>query len=152
MHPTLPLARVQTLQDIYALSMAQASFTLIVLAVAGAVTLLLGVVGLYGVIAYVVVQRRREVGLRMALGAGAGDVQRLFVTRGLAIVGAGLAAGCLTAAVAARTLEALLFEVSPLDPLAYVAAVATLGVVAALAIWIPARAATQVAPGIILRG
>jgi predicted permease len=151
-NPNLPLAQVQTLQEIYALSTAQTSFTMIVLAVAGAVTLLLGVVGIYGVIAYVVVQRRREVGIRMALGAGAADVRRLFLTRGLAIVAAGLAAGTAIAAVAAQALETLLFEVSPLDPVAYVAALASLGAVAAIAIWVPTRAATRVAPGVVLRG
>ena len=150
--PTLPLTRVETLQDVYARSTAQLSFTLTTLAVAASMTLLVGVVGLYGVIAYVVTQRRREVGIRMALGAGAGQVQRLFLMRGLVLVIAGMAAGTALAAVASRALGAMLFEVGPLDPVAYLAAGGGLGTVAVLAIWLPARAATRVPLGIVLRG
>jgi putative ABC transport system permease protein len=150
--PTLPLTRVETLQDVYARSTAQMAFTLTTLAVAASMTLLVGVVGLYGVIAYVVTQRRREVGIRMALGAGVGEVQRLFLMRGLVLVIAGLAAGTALAAVASRALGAMLFEVGPLDPVAYLAAGAGLGTVAVLAIWLPARAATRVPLGIVLRG
>lgn len=151
-NPSLPLSRVRTLADIAAQNTAQTSFTLLVLLVASAVTLLLGVVGIYGVIAYVVLQRRREVGIRVALGAGPGEVQRMFLLRGLATVGAGLIAGGLAATAASRVLGGLLFEVAPLDPAAYALAIAVLAAVAAVAIWLPARAATRVAPGIVLRG
>lgn len=149
---TLPLTRVETLEEVYARSTAQLSFTLTMLAIAASMTLLVGVVGLYGVIAYVVAQRRREVGIRMAIGAGAGEVQRLFLVRGLVLVAAGLASGSVLAAVASRALGAMLFEVGPLDPVAYLAAAAALGAVSVVAIWLPARAATRVPLAIVLRG
>lgn len=147
-----PLTRVEPLQEVYARSTAQLSFTLAILGVAAGVTLLVGVVGLYGVIAYVVAQRRREVGIRLALGAGAGQVQRLFVARGVALVTGGLAVGAAMAAVTSRALSAMLFDVSPLDPAAYAAAFAAVGGLALLAVWLPARAATRVPAGIVLRG
>ena len=151
-NPNLPLANVQTLRDSYDASMAQTSFMLVILGIASAVTLLLGVVGIYGVIAYVVAQRRREVGIRMALGAAAGEVQRLFVRHGLVITAIGLVVGAVAAAAMSRVLGALLFNVSPLDPLTYAAGIAALGTVAVLATWLPARQATRVDPAIALRG
>ncbi len=91
-NPNLPLARVRTLQQIYDRSMAQTQFVLVILGIAASVTLLLGLVGIYGVIAYIVSQRRREVGIRMALGAQGESVQRIFVTRGLSLAAIGLVA------------------------------------------------------------
>jgi putative ABC transport system permease protein len=151
-NPNLPLANVETLREIYDESMAQTSFMLVILGIASAVTLLLGVVGIYGVIAYVVAQRRREVGIRMALGAAAGEVQTLFVRHGLMITASGLVLGAIGAAALSRVMGALLFNVSPLDPLTYVAGIAALGLVAVVATWIPARQATRVDPAIALRG
>jgi putative ABC transport system permease protein len=143
---------VETLGEIYDESMAQTSFMLVILGIASGVTLLLGVVGIYGVIAYVVAQRRREVGIRMALGAAAGEVQRLFVRHGLMITTVGLVFGAISAAALSQVLGALLFNVSPLDPVAYAAGIVALGLVAVLATWIPARQATRVDPAIALRG
>ena len=151
-NPSLPLGRIETVADIYERSTAQTSFMLVILAVAAGVTVLLGTVGIYGVIAYVVIQRRREVGIRMALGAGPRDVHRLFLGRGLAVVGAGLGVGTAGAAIVSGFLSAMLFEVSPLAPVAYATAVAALGGVAFVAIWVPARAATRIPPGLALRG
>jgi putative ABC transport system permease protein len=151
-NPNLPLANVETLGEIYDESMAQTSFMLVILGIASGVTLLLGVVGIYGVIAYVVAQRRREVGIRMALGAAAGEVQRLFVRHGLMITTVGLVFGAISAAALSQVLGALLFNVSPLDPVAYAAGIVALGLVAVLATWIPARQATRVDPAIALRG
>jgi predicted permease len=148
----LPLARVRTLQEIYNESMAHTSFTLVILGIAAAVTLLLGIVGIYGVIAYVVAQRRREVGIRMALGAAAGEVQRLFLRHGLLITAAGLVLGAGASAALMRLLGALLFGVSPLDPVTYTVSVLGLGSIALLATWLPARRATRVDPAIALRG
>jgi putative ABC transport system permease protein len=147
----LPLARVRTLQQIYNESMAQTSFTLVILGIASAVTLLLGIVGIYGVIAYVIAQRRREVGIRMALGARAGDVQRMFVTTGMLVTGIGVVAGVAAALATMRLMSAVLFGVSPFDPLTYVLVGGGLAMVALVATWIPARQATAVDPAIALR-
>jgi putative ABC transport system permease protein len=151
-NPNLPLARVRSMREIYDESMTQTSFMLVILGIAASVTLLLGVVGIYGVIAYVVAQRRREVGIRMALGAASGEVQRLFVGHGLVITGIGLVTGAVAAAGVMRLLGALLFEVSPFDPITYGASVVTLGAIALLATWLPARQATRLDPSIALRG
>ena len=151
-NPNLPLARVRTLQEIYSESMAQTSFTLVILGIAASVTLLLGVVGIYGVIAYVVAQRRREVGIRMALGAAASEVQRLFLRHGVIITAAGLVLGAAVSAGLMRLLGSLLFGVSPFDLVTYSLSLFALGTVALLATWLPARRATRVDPAIALRG
>ncbi|MFN2446537.1 MAG: ABC transporter permease [Vicinamibacterales bacterium] len=150
-NPNLPLAQVQTLQEIYDSSMAQTSFALVILGIAAGVTLLLGIVGIYGVIAYIVAQRRREVGIRLALGARGADVQRLFVSRGLMLTGIGLGLGLVASAAVMQFLSSLLFGVSAFDPSTYLAVVATLGSVAVFATWLPARQATRLDPAIALR-
>lgn len=151
-NPNLPLARVRTLRQIYDESMAQTSFTLVILGIAASVTLLLGVVGIYGVIAYVVAQRQREVGIRMALGARAPEVQRMFVARGMLVTGVGLVIGVGFALAMMRLLTTVLFGVSPSDPLTYTAVIVTLGSIALLATWLPTRRATSIDPSIALRG
>jgi ABC-type antimicrobial peptide transport system permease subunit len=150
-NPNLPLARPRTVQEIYDDSMAETSFTLVILGIAASVTLLLGLVGIYGVIAYIVSQRRREVGIRIALGAHSTEVQRMFVIRGLMLTGTGLAVGLAAAAALMRLMSSLLFGVNPFDPVTYVAVVAGLGVVAVLATWLPARSATRIDPMLALR-
>jgi putative ABC transport system permease protein len=151
-NPNLPLAQVQTLQEIYDDSMAQTSFALVILGIAAGVTLLLGIVGIYGVIAYVVAQRRREIGIRLALGARGDEVQRMFVTRGMAVTGFGLAVGLAVALATMRFLAAVLFGVSPFDPWTYAAVLVGLASVALAATWLPARRATMVDPALTLRG
>ena len=150
-NPNLPLARVRTMLQIYDESMAQTSFMLVILGIAGSVTLLLGLVGIYGVIAYIVAQRRREVGIRMALGAQSESVQKIFVSRGLVLTGIGLTVGLIAAAALMRLLSSLLFGVQPFDPITYAAVVAGLGGVALLATWLPARQATRIDPMLALR-
>jgi predicted permease len=147
----LPLARVRTLKQMYDESMAQTSFVLVILGIASAVTLLLGLVGIYGVIAYIVSQRRREVGIRMALGAQGESVQRIFVSRGLSLAAIGLVVGLVTAAGLMRLLSSLLFGVHPFDPLTYIAVSAGLALVALIATWLPARQATRIDPMLALR-
>ncbi len=150
-NPNLPLARVRTMQQNYDQSMAQTQFVLVILGIAASVTLLLGLVGIYGVIAYIVSQRRREVGIRMALGAQSNTVQRIFVSRGLSLAAIGLAIGLVAAAALMRLLSSLLFGVNPFDPLTYIAVAASLGAVALIATWLPARQATRIDPMVALR-
>ena len=144
--PELPLSQVRTLDEVYDQSLARTSFTLVMLAIAGAMALLLGVSGLYGVIAYAVSQRRREIGIRMALGAQAREIRGLFVRRGLILLAAGLAIGLGVALGLTRLMESLLFGVTPLDPLTFTAMPLVLAAAAVLASYLPARRAVAVDP------
>ena len=149
--PNVPLARVRTMRQMYDDSMAQTQFVLVILGIAASVTLLLGLVGIYGVIAYVVAQRRREVGIRMALGAQTTSVQKIFLVRGLTLTAIGLTVGLAASAAMMRLLSSQLFGVQPFDPATYAAVVAGLGGVALLATWLPARRATRIDPMRALR-
>ena len=142
----LPVYRVRTLQDLYNQSMARTSFTLVMLALAGGMALVLGVVGIYGVIGYAVSQRTREIGIRMALGAQSGGIERMFVRDGLLLAGIGAAIGLAGAAALTRLMSSLLFGVAALDPVTYAVVAATLIAAAALASYFPARRATTVNP------
>jgi len=150
-NPNLPLADVHTLEYYYGRSLARTSFTLIMLGVAGGMALLLGVVGIYGVIAYSVSQRAREIGIRMALGAQQQKVTRMFVSHGLLLTGIGVMCGLLAAVVSMRLLSSLLFNVRPVDPITYGAA--SFGLIAAawLASYLPSRRAATVDPVEALR-
>ena len=147
----LPLSRVNTLGYYYRQSMARTSFTLIMLAVAGAMALLLGVGGIYGVIAYSVSQRTREIGVRMALGAQTQSLTAMFVRHGLILTGIGIAFGLTAASIVMRLMSSLLFRVNPVDPLTYVAV--TLGLIATafIASYLPSRRAATVDPVDALR-
>ena len=150
-NPNLPLASVQTLAEILARSMARTSFTLVMLAIAAGVALLLGAVGIYGVISYIVGQRTREIGVRMALGARRVDVSRLVLRRGGLVAAVGIAIGLAAAVGLTRLMSAMLFGVSPLDPVTYVAVSVVLAGIALLATYIPARRAASVDPVEALR-
>jgi putative ABC transport system permease protein len=150
-NPNLPLASVRTLDEIQADSMAQTSFALVMLAIAAAVALLLGIVGIYGVIVCIATQRTREIGIRMALGAQAGDVRRLFLRHGLLLTAAGIGLGIGVALALTRVMSALLFGVSPMDPVTYATVAAGLATVALLATYLPARRASRIDPIIALR-
>ena len=147
----LPVANPRSLAEIRAESMAQTSFALTMLGIAAAVALLLGVVGIYGVIAYIAAQRTREIGVRMALGAQASDVRRLFVGHGLKLVAIGLVLGVAAAMSLTRLMSTLLFGVGPMDPITYVAVSFVLGTVALVATYLPARRAARVDPVVALR-
>lgn len=150
-NPNLPLASVLTLDEIQADSMAQTSFAMVMLAIAASVALLLSLVGIYGVVAYIATQRRREIGIRIALGAQTGDVRRLFLRHGLMLTGVGIALGIAASLAATRVLSALLFGVGPIDPVTYTAVSAGLAGVALLATYLPARRASRTDPIIALR-
>jgi predicted permease len=148
---SLPIAIVRTLQDVYERSMARTTFALVMLAIAGVMALLLGLIGIYGVISYSVSQRTREIGIRMALGVDHAAVRRMFVRHGLVLSGIGIAIGIAVAAGLARLMASLLFNVSPVDAVTYVAVSAVLASAAVLASYLPARRAAALNPVQALR-
>jgi ABC-type antimicrobial peptide transport system permease subunit len=147
----LPQYQVHTLDYYYSKSMARTSFTLVMLALAGAMALLLGIVGLYGVIAHSVSQRTHEIGIRMALGAQKRDVLNLVAKRGMALTVIGVCVGVAGALALTRFLSNLLYGVKPTDPLTFVVVSLVLTGVALLACYVPARRATKADPIIALR-
>jgi predicted permease len=147
----VPLADVHTLGYFYTKSMARTSFTLVMLVVAGGMALLLGIVGIYGVIAYSVSQRTREIGIRMALGAQRQALTAMFVRQGLWLAGIGIACGLVAAFAVMRLMSSLLFNVSPVDPVTYAAMTVGVVAVACLACYLPSRRAATVDPIIALR-
>jgi hypothetical protein len=148
----LPLATIETLDEIEARSMAQTSFVMVMLGIAASVALLLGIVGIYGVISYVVAQRTREIGIRLALGAQVGQVRRIFMRHGVVLTFAGIGVGIVAALALTRVLSAMLFGVAPADPATFVVMSGLLGIVAVVATYVPAVRASRVDPGIALRG
>lgn len=149
--PSIPITDVRTMRHIYDRSMARTSFTLALLALSGGMALLLAVVGVYAVISYTVSQRTKEIGIRVALGAEARDLRRLFVGRGLAWSGLGAVAGLAVATLLSRLMSALLYEISPMDPLTYLVSAAATLLAAAVASYLPARRVTRVDPVEALR-
>ena len=147
----LPLASEHTEDYFYTQSMARTSFTLVMLAVAGGMALLLGVVGIYGVIAYSVSQRTREIGIRMALGAQQGSLTKMFVQHGLILAGIGVICGIVAAIPLMSLMTSLLFNVKPVDPVTYVAVSVGLVLTAFLASYLPSRKASTVNPVEALR-
>ena len=147
----LPVANPQTLEEIQAGSMAQTSFALVMLSIAAGVALLLGVVGIYGVISYIATQRTREIGIRMALGAAQRDVSALFLRHGLVLSAVGIGLGLAGAAGLTRLMASMLFGVSALDWVTYVAVSAGLAGTALLASYLPAARAARVDPSVALR-
>jgi predicted permease len=150
-NPNLPLAGVRTLDEVVQLDVAPTEFVMTLLLAAAAVALVLGAVGVYGVISYSVTQRRREIGIRIALGATAADVKRLGIRHGLAIAAVGGLLGAALALALGRGMAALLYGVSPSDPVSLGSIAALLLAIVLLASWVPARRATQVEPTVALR-
>jgi len=150
-NPNLPLASVQTLEEIQAGSMTETSFALVMLGIAAGVALLIGMVGVYGVVAYAAAQRTREIGVRMALGAPAGDVRKLFLRHGLRLTALGIASGIGIALMLTRAMSAFLFGVGPMDPITYAAVSALLAAMTLVATYLPAHRASRVDPVVALR-
>ena len=148
---SIPVALVRTLQDVYEQSMARTTFAMVMLAIAGGMALLLGLIGIYGVISYSVSQRTREIGIRMALGVNNGDLRRMFIRHGFVLAGIGIGVGVAVAAGLTRLMASLLFQVSPLDPVTYVGVSAVLIAAAVLASYLPARRAAALDPVEALR-
>jgi predicted permease len=147
----LPIFDVRTMEDRFGAALSRIRFGTVLLGAFGAVALLLAALGIYGVMAYSVAARTRELGIRMALGARAADVLRMVMTQGLALVLIGVVAGLAGAAALSRTVTSLLYEVRPLDPIAFAGTALVLVVTAGFACLLPARRATRVEPGIALR-
>ncbi|HEU0176688.1 MAG TPA: ABC transporter permease [Blastocatellia bacterium] len=150
-NPNLPLAQVRTLDDVYRRSMARTSFTLALLGIAGTMALALAVIGVYGVLAYAVGQRRREVSIRVALGARPNQVTGLFLRRGILLACVGGIVGVAAAMGLSRWVSSLLFGVTALDPATYVASALIVSAAALIASYIPARRALSVNPTESLR-
>jgi ABC-type antimicrobial peptide transport system permease subunit len=147
----LPLASVRTMQEVYDKSVARTSFTLVMLGIAGTMALVLGIIGIYGVMSYTVSQRKREIGIRLALGARGGDVLQMVLRQGTRLALAGVGVGIGVALALTRLMNNLLFGVSAHDPLTFGAVVALLILVVLLACYVPARRATLIDPSVALR-
>jgi putative ABC transport system permease protein len=150
--PAIPITRIRTMTDVMSASLAQRRFHVLLLGLFAALALALAAIGVYGVTAYGVSRRTREIGLRMALGADRRDVVRLIVSGGMRFVIAGLVAGLLGALALSRLLSSLLFEVRPTDPPTYAAVAIALAAVALLACALPATRAARLDPTEALRG
>jgi putative ABC transport system permease protein len=147
----LPLAGVRTMDEVIGRSIAERRFTMLLLASFAAVAVLLSAIGVYGVLSYLVSQRTQEIGVRIAIGATAGDVVRLFVREGAALALIGVAFGLVGAMLVTRALTTLLFGVTTTDPFTFTAVAGTLAIVALLASYLPARRAARVDPMTALR-
>jgi putative ABC transport system permease protein len=149
--PELPVDRVQPMTGLLERVLAQQRLAMGLLLVFSVLSVLLALVGLYGVLSVSVEQRRREIGIRMALGSQSAGVLRLVLLRGLSLTGAGLAAGLATAPLFTRVFQQMLYGVTPLDPLTFAAAGLLIAMAALLASLIPAWRAARVDPAVALR-
>ena len=149
--PDLPVARVMTIDRILAKSIARQNFNMILLGIFGGIALLLASIGIYGVMSYTVQQRTNEIGIRIALGAGTGQLLRLVIGHGLVLAAIGVAIGLAASFGLTRLMASLLYGVKATDVATFAAVAAVLSAVAALACYIPARRATRVDPITALR-
>jgi putative ABC transport system permease protein len=150
--PNVPISTIESMDTLIDRSMGPRRFNLYLLGAFAAVSVALAAIGLFGVMAYLVAQRTREIGVRLALGATRGEVFRLILGRGMALAAIGAAGGVGAALWLTRVMETLLFSVSRTDPITFVAVPAALIVVAGLACYLPARRAMKVDPVVALRG
>jgi len=144
--PRAPVYDMQTLTEREAAATAKTRFSTTLLALFAVTALLLAAIGIYGVMALAVTARTREIGIRMALGADGRRIERAVIGEGMGLVGAGALIGLGAAVMSTRVLRSLLFDLSPTDPVTYVAIVALIAVTAAGASWVPARRAANVDP------
>jgi predicted permease len=149
--PSVPITETRTMDEVVSEAMEETSTTMIILAIATAMALFLGAIGLAGVISYVVGQRTREIGVRVALGAQTSDVSSMIMRQSMVVTAGGTVLGLIGAVALTRLMEALLFEVSATDPLTFVVAPVVLIGVSLLATWVPVRRATRVDPTEALR-
>jgi ABC-type antimicrobial peptide transport system permease subunit len=150
--PGAPMYRVYTMDGLATETRLPLAFTMLTLGVISLLAVILGTVGQYGVLSYIVAERTREIGVRMALGAQAGRVQRMVVGQGARVLAVGVALGLLAAAASTRALQSLLFGIGALDPITFVAVAGGMVLVGLLAAWVPARRASRVDPVEAIRG
>jgi putative ABC transport system permease protein len=151
MDKELPMFNVRTMDDYVGASLGQSRFDTLLLTLFAALALALTMVGVYGVMAYTVAQRTREIGIRIALGASRSDVSRMILGRGFVITGLGLLIGIAGALGLTRFLSSLLYQVKPVDPITFAAVPVFLGAISLLASYIPAWRAARVDPMVALR-
>ena len=149
--PLQPISEVTTLDAVASRAVAEPRFAMTLVGLFGGLAFLVAAIGIYGMLAYTVSQRTREIGVRVALGARPGDLTRLVLGQGLAVTLAGVAAGLAAAAAIARLVSSLLYGVSPFDPLTFTGAGIALVAVALVASWVPVRRATRIDPMVALR-
>jgi predicted permease len=151
LNPNLPISSMETMAEVYDRSLARPSFALVMIAIAGSMALLLGIVGIYGVLSYAVTQRRREIGIRLALGAQQGALRGMFVRHGLMLTAIGLMFGLAASLGLTRLMSSLLFGIGFLDPITYAGALLLLALAAAMASFLPAWQASMVDPAGVLK-
>jgi putative ABC transport system permease protein len=149
--PNLAMADMRTLQEIVDRASDQTSFTMILLAIAATVALLLGAIGIYGVISYIVTQRTGEIGVRLAMGAEPRSVAGMILRQGGVVTLIGIGVGLLAALAGSQLIRSLLYGVSPRDPVVFALTTMALLVIALLACWLPARRASRLSPLVALR-
>jgi ABC-type antimicrobial peptide transport system permease subunit len=149
--PALPITEVTPMTEVLSESVKARRFNLVVLSVFAALAMILAAVGVYGVLAHLVAQRSREIGVRMALGAQSSDILRLMMRQGYPLISCGLACGGIGALLVSRVLRTLLYGVSPTDPLTIAAVLAGLALLGCLASLVPAWRAMRVHPATVLR-
>jgi len=149
--PTLAIAQPRTLDEVLDRASAQMAFTMVLLAVAASLALLLGTIGIYGVISYIVAQRTNEIGVRLAIGAEPRAVAGMVLRQSAAVAGAGALVGLAAALAGTRFIASLLYGVSPNDPVVFAGTTALLLAIALLACWVPSRRAARIDPLTALR-
>ena len=149
--PSLPIVKLRSMDDVFAEAIGRPRLLAQLLGIFAGLAILLAAIGSYGVLSYMVTERRREIGIRMALGADRGSVLRMVLSQGLRLTLVGVVAGLAAAFAMNRVLASLLFGVRPSDPVTIASVVTLIGAVALVACYLPARVATRVDPMIVLR-
>ena len=149
--PSLPIVKLRSIEDVFTESIGRPRLLAQLLAIFACLALLLAAIGSYGVLSYMVSERRREIGIRMALGADRASVLRMVLTQGLRLTLAGMLVGLSAAFALSRLIASLLFGVTPTDPLTISAVVGLISFVALVACYLPAHGATRVDPMLVLR-